>query len=299
MKSTILTDNNITNGEKIVRVLMEEGIKSILFLPYNKSMVDSMASVIESAKTLGLKVEVYPLSFTSCGEKRNEFGNTNIEKPNVEDFDAVVYHNPYDDINFVTEVDKDFHSDKLKGKTTLVYIPYYCGKSALNFMVNPGCQNADIIFCDPDDEIGYKLIYPEKKIFGVESPKMDSIITGEGNCVLLCTSLLPFLEGGAYKISAYREWLNKLKDEEIIFRPHPLMRETIKTLKPRLLKEWDDLVDEIKDKGIEIDTEPQIGKTFARCKLLVSDYSSILKMWEKTGKPYNIIELCYYGKIRL
>jgi len=296
MKSTMLTDKNITNGEKIVRILMDEGIKSILFIPYNKAMVDSMTSVIESAKNLGLKVEVYPLKFTTCGEERYEF-ETKGSKPNVEDFDAVVYHNPYDNVNYVTEVDKNFHSNKLKGKTTLVYIPYYCGKSSnLDFLVNPGCQNADIIFCDPEDEIGYKLIYSDysdKKIFGIESPKMDTIVKGDGNCVLICTSLIAFLDGGKYKIAAYREWINKLENEEIIFRPHPLMRETIRTLRPNLLKDWDNLIDEIKSKNIEIDTEPQVGKTFAKCKLLVSDPSSIIKMWEKTSKPYNVIEMSY------
>lgn len=281
---------SMTNGEKIIRQLMDEGIESVLFLPYNASMADSMVSVIGSAKRLGLKVHVYPLSFTSCGVERNEFVEGKIEKPNIEGFDAVVYHNPYDDSNFVTEVEKEFHSDKMKGKTTLVYIPYYCGISNMDFKTKPGVRNADIIFCDPDDELEYQMLYPEKKIFGIESPKMDTIVEGTGNAILICTSLISFLEKSGSKIAAYRGWINDMKGEEIIFRPHPLMRETIETLLPTKLEEWDELIEEVKAKGIEIDTEPQIGKTFARCKLLVSDGSSIVKMWEKTGKPFFLIE---------
>lgn len=280
----------MTNGEKIIRQLMDEGIESVLFLPYNASMADSMVSVIGSAKRLGLKVHVYPLSFTSCGVERNEFVEGKIEKPNIEGFDAVVYHNPYDDSNFVTEVEKEFHSDKMKGKTTLVYIPYYCGISNMDFKTKPGVRNADIIFCDPDDELEYQMLYPEKKIFGIESPKMDTIVEGTGNAILICTSLISFLEKSGSKIAAYRGWINDMKGEEIIFRPHPLMRETIETLLPTKLEEWDELIEEVKAKGIEIDTEPQIGKTFARCKLLVSDGSSVVKMWEKTGKPFFLIE---------
>ena len=281
---------SMTNGEKIIRQLMDEGIESVLFLPYNASMADSMVSVVGSAKRLGLKVHVYPLSFTSCGVERNEFVEGEIEKPNIEDFDAVVYHNPYDDSNFVTEVEKEFHSDKMKGKTTLVYIPYYCGISNMDFMTKPGVRNADIIFCDPEDELDYQMLYPDKKIFGVESPKMDTIEEGTGNAILICTSLIPFLEKSGSKIAAYRGWINDMEGEEIIFRPHPLMRETIETLAPTKLEEWDKLIEEVKAKGIEIDTEPQIGKTFARCKLLVSDGSSVVKMWEKTEKPCFLID---------
>lgn len=281
---------SMTNGEKIIRQLMDEGIKSILFLPYNKRMEDSMASVYEAAFEEGIKCHVHPLGYTACGKNRNDYNMPFLDEVRIEDFDAVVYHNPYDDSNYVTEVDKEFHSDKLKGKTTLVYIPYYCGKSNMDFMTKPGVRNADIIFCDPEDELDYQMLYPEKKIFGVESPKMDTIVEGTGDAVLLCTSLIPFLEGGSFKIAAYRGWLNDLEGEEIIFRPHPLMRETIETLSPRLLGEWDSLVHDIKEKGIEIDKEPQIGKTFARCKLLVSDGSSIVKMWQTTGKPYYLID---------
>ena len=164
----------MTNGERIARVLKDDGIRRVAFLPYKKEMADSLISVVGACYRLGLTVGVFPVSYKADGKEYMDF-HQNPHVFNPEEWGAVVYHNPYDDSNMVTEVDERFHSDRMKGKTTLVYIPYYCGYSDIGFKTKPGVRNADYIFCDPVDEVEYQMLYPDKKIIGVESPKMDTI----------------------------------------------------------------------------------------------------------------------------
>lgn len=276
----------MTNGHRIAKILHDDGIRRIAFLPYKREMADSLISVVCACQRLAMTVGVFPVGYTADGEHRLEFPESK-EEFNPEEWGAVVYHNPYDDSNMVTEVDERFHSDRMKGKTTLVYIPYYCGYSDIGFKTKPGVRNADYIFCDPVDEVEYQMLYPDKKIIGVESPKMDTIEEGEGDYTLVCTSLIPFLEKRHLKFAEYR-WA-VFQHEKVIFRPHPLMEETIKALAPNCIDEWRELIRDIEAAGIEIDATDNVGKTFARCKFLITDFSSIVRMWEKTGKPIQIL----------
>lgn len=282
------------NGEKILEILIrEEHPKRIAFLPYLKEMWDSMESVYLAARARGIDAKVIPLEYDVLDERKRvldtrlDFESTESFDPG--EFDLCVVHYPYDDMNKVTKLhDKRYYSDNLAKESKLVYIPYFCGVSSIDFKLKPVPVNAHYIFCDTlSDWREYKSLFPDKKIYLVGSPKTDKLTSKKGDNILVATSLVPFLEGGKSRIEAYREIV--FSHENVIFRPHPLMLDTIRAMRPMLLMSYADLLHEMEMKGIEIDYSPDVSKTFDRCYYMYCDGASLEVMWKETGKPYQII----------
>lgn len=187
--------------------------REVVFLPYKASMWDSLESVWKAADAdpecdaYVVPIPYYDKNPDGTFREFHYEGDlypdyvpiTRYEEYNVAERhpDVIYIHNPYDDLNFVTSVDPQYYSDKLRECTDeLVYIPYFVlsdnevtAESVKKFCLTKGVVNADKVivqseavkqayvqaleeFNGEEDLNGKKW---REKILGLGSPKIEKI----------------------------------------------------------------------------------------------------------------------------
>lgn len=179
----------------------------ILFLPYKRSMWDSMESVWKAAKEdASCEALVMPIPYFdknadgSLGEMYYEGGTFEMPILNYETYDiatnrpdVIVVHNPYDQCNRVTTIHPNFYMKNIKQWTDkLVYIPYFVHqkdtvKSQYCFL--PGTIYPDLVVLQSEEVKKQYIQYfaqaagtrlgLEKRFQALGSPKLDIPDTGE------------------------------------------------------------------------------------------------------------------------
>ena len=286
---------------------------SIAFLPYKRSMWNSMASVYEECKASGIDAHCYPIPYYCMNNKGNGISCTvyegglfeNMAEP-VEEFkgaDYIVIHYPYDDHNKVTNMLPEYHIMKLKKRGEVVYIPYACSNQRF-LRIQPGLANIDYAFLSTEAEAEafirewneYGVDF-SGRIFGYGSPKMDAIANikhHENECftTLVINSLGPFLSAPFEKIRLYQHHItNEIgAGHQVIFRPHPLLRTTIKSMRPDTMAAYEKFIAwcETRD-HVEVDDTEYLEEALSKADYLISDPSSVTEMWISTGREYKII----------
>lgn len=233
----------------------------------------------------------------------------------MNDIDYVVIHNPYDDMNNLTTVHPFFYSNVLKeqGKK-IIFIPYGIPNGGVSndaMRLQKGAYNADYIFVNGEEErkafietfkkVGVDMT---KRCYNFGSPKLDAIYKEYKmplswrkkiykKVTLVCTSLIIFMrDDPAKRIQKYRQIVeNELnKGNMVIFRPHPLMDDMIKTkFDEGIYDSWRELLIYVDEKAI-LDLNNELGMSMQFSDYLISDPSSIIEMWKETGKKYEVIE---------
>lgn len=151
----------------------------------------------------------------------------------------------------------------------------------------------------------------EKKILGLGSPKMDKVHTTRKDDLEIPEEWLRIIEkpdGGWKKIvfyntsvSALLEYSEKMlekmqavfqvfkqnQDEvALLWRPHPLIKATIESMRPQLWIEYEKIVKIYIEEGWGIyDDTVDMNRAIALSDAYYGDPSSIVKMYEETGKP--------------
>lgn len=315
-------------GEKIIDFLLEKNgnmAMNIAFLPYCFKMWDCMESVYESAKEKGIGCGVFPIPYFSLKDGKidewhneYEFFEDSVDEEDLYDFnvffkaykdiDYVIIHNAYDDGNNLTTVNPLFYTDRLKAMgLKLVFIPYgiYLG----GYMaIQKGIANCDYIFVKDDAEretfikawgkIGFDM---KDRCFAVGTPKFDALYKSYEMPFewkkkvykpinLVCTSILPFMRDPERKMKLYKKKITELLDcgNMVIFRPHPLMEETIKDRCPELLNKWEELIDFAEEYAI-VDHDHELAESMYFANYMISDPSSVVEVWKETGKPYEVL----------
>ena len=239
--------------------------------------------------------------------------------------DIIYIHNPYDEFNKVTRVESRYYSYNLKKYCSkLVYIPYYKwvdGVSPTNF--RPGMYHADYAvqnsedavarYIDSADEyagiLGLKVIEVKeslkRKVINLGSPEVDKVVSlSEANTllpeswkgkvlkskvnVLYNTTLTEVLR--ARNLEKIKETLNFFKDKKdkffVIWRPHPLMRQTLISMLPGLLKEYDELMKEFSnsDYGVIDNNSSMYYAIFWTDMCYGCNISSLTELYKYTGK---------------
>lgn len=315
MPSCHLTDMNEI-GRKIADKIIElHGSTDfrIAFLPYKRSMWGCMASVYEELKASGVDACCMPIPYVNVGpdgkaegidfdkgyEECEDFNNIHVYHP-----DYVVIHYQYETSNKVTHMLPWFCAEVLKMQGyKIIYIPY--GYLCLHdFIMRPGFQFVDYLFLNSEAEKDYFLeewskvgIDFSEKCFAYGSPKIDAVLKAKaephnGHRTLIVNSLTSVTREGAVRFAKYLMYAKEERDKKhkVIFRPHPLMRQAIRAMIPGLMKPYERTIESLREYGVEIDESADIEKTIAMCDELISDPSSVIGMWEATGKPYKIIE---------
>lgn len=314
-------------GRKITDKLIEihggTGFK-IAFLPYKRSMWNSMQSVYEECKASGIEVHCMPIPYYRMKENKqidcidsdfDLFGQIAERIEDLEDIhpDYIAIHYQYQDHNKVTNMLPEYFTKALKDRydAKIIYLPYglYGGKGW--FSLQPGCRDIDYGFLEDDNAAemfiaGWKTqgIDFTGRVFGFGSPKLDAMgkLTKEipdewadmirGRSVtLLCNSLSAFLTNHDAAIDRYESTvIRELYDgHAVIFRPHPLLRQTIRSMRPDAEARYDLFLEKLRLNDVIIDESEYLERALGIADRLISDPSSVAGMWMQTSKPCEVL----------
>lgn len=281
---------------------------SIAFLPYKRSMWNSMESVYDECWMSGAETYIIPLPYQRIVNGKVE----SIDKDKIctnecdvkvleRGFDYVIIHYPYDNKNTVTRMLPEYYTAELRKYGKVVYIPYSCS-NMVQLRVQPGIANIDYAFLGSEaeaeafirewSELGVDFT---GRVFGYGSPKMDAakkLGRGQKDVTLVINSLAPYLSSPLRHIALYQHHISKEIDagRTVIFRPHPLLRQTIKSIRPDTMAVYEKFIEwcESQDK-VHVDESEYLESMMDGADYLISDPSSVLEMWQVTGKPYKVI----------
>lgn len=239
--------------------------------------------------------------------------------------DVIFINNPYDDCNYVTSVDYHFYSSLLKDYTDkLVYVPYFVLSEPVQeenleeFVLQPGVLNSNLIITQSETiREGYIKIlsrkYPdnqdwENRIIALGSPKIDKVINLkkedyelpkkwrkliEGKKVILyLTSFSPQVTNSNKMLQKMKYVFNIFKNRKDVilwWRPHPLLKQSLKSMRPDILNGYLKLEKEYirRNFGIYDDTG-ELERAICYSDAYYGDASSVLTLYKYTGKPIMI-----------
>lgn len=297
----------------------------IVFLPYKASMWDSLESIWMAAKndenceSFVIPIPYFDRSsngeFTKMHYEANEFPDY-VPITHYLDYDfadrkpdIIYFHNPYDQHNLVSSVHPDFYSSELKKHTEmLVYVPYFVWLDNLkeHFCGTMGVVNANKVIVQSEEIRKIYLRYAHKdKIVALGSPKLDKIIhySKDGmdipnewkdliegkKIVLYNTSLASLLEHGEDFIDKLKfvfSFFEGQKNCVLLWRPHPLSVETIRSMRPQLLDKYLSLENQYRENKIGIfDDTADFHRAITLSDAYLGDSSSLLPIYGATGKP--------------
>lgn len=313
---------------------LENGYQ-VVFFPYKASMWDSLESIWKAfKKDKRCECIVVPIPYRaydanndrwdSCYELADfpdyveaiDYQNYSVEthKP-----DMAFIHNPYDDYNRVTCVYPQFFSRELKkhvGK--LVYVPYYITKGLISedHLYLPVYQSMDYMIAQSEKfKSGCEGLNYYDKILPLGSPKADRVIhmcrdgveipeewktvLKDKKSVMLNTSIGCFLSyGDIYfdKLKHIFQWFKGRDDVVLIWRPHPLLENTVKSMRPNLIQKYHELLEYFRSEHIGIwDNTPDITRTVAIVDAYIGeDNSSVVNLFGVADKPIFVLDNCFF-----
>jgi hypothetical protein len=156
--------------------------------------------------------------------------------------------------------------------------------------------------------------YLEQKILGLGSPKFDKVNNTKKEDLEIPKNWLKIIEkpDGSWKkiifyntsvgalLSNSEKMLDKMRyvfgvfkenqDEvALLWRPHPLIENTVKSMRPQLWEQYKALVEEFKQEGWGIyDDSADMDRAVVLSDGYYGDGSSIVQLYQQTGKPVMI-----------
>lgn len=235
--------------------------------------------------------------------------------------DIVYIHNPYDGNNYVTSVHPDYYTENLKKFTDeLVYIPYYIfGEGGMpdSHRSLPSYQYIDKIIVQDEDKKESMLDFvPEEKIVAIGCPKVDRLlkldkkkqeileheipqewrekIAGK-KVILFNISITGILNNKRYamkKIQYVLSCFENRDDVVLLWRPHPLVEATLKSMRPELYGEYMEIKDSFvrKGEGILDETGDAGIAAVVADAYLGENSSSLVHYFGVLGKPVMYID---------
>lgn len=307
--------------------------KEIIFLPYKAAMWDSLESIWMAADAdPDCIARVIPIPYFTADTDGN-LTVYNYEAEQLPDYvpitrydqydiaanhpDAVYIHYPYS-ANNVTRLCNEHYAENIKPHTNkLIYVPYYStsGGMSVDQRYLPSYHCVDYIVTQaPFIHSFFDETLPEGRLQPFGSPKFDRIIRMcanppkppiewqrklEGKKVYFLNTSIG---GMLFNTKNFINRLNRVlhifenrKDACLIWRPHPLLENTFKSIRTKYLPVYYKLVEYFKtaDFGIWDDT-PDMSKTIALSDCYIGDsYSSVTSVFGVVGKPMFIFNLWY------
>lgn len=195
-----------------------------------------------------------------------------------------------------------------------------------HFCTTPGVFHADKVIVQSEDmkQVYIKVLldetnnhseaakkYWDNKILGLGSPKIDKVVNTKKENLEIPQEWLRIIEkqdGSRKKIIFYNtsvgallehneKMLQKMEavfeifkenQEEValLWRPHPLIKATVESMRPQLWIEYDKLVRKYREEGWGIyDDSSDIDRAIALSDAYYGDGSSVVQMYQQTGKP--------------
>lgn len=194
-----------------------------------------------------------------------------------------------------------------------------------HFISLPGVIHADKVMVQSEDmrriyinvlanlygERNVKIAELENKIMVKASPKLEKLLTEKNQdynipeewsriitkvdgtrkkVILYNTSITAMLQKDEQMVVKLKDVLSvfKAKQEEIalLWRPHPLIEATIKSMRPSLWESYQKIVNQYRSEGWGIyDDTPELDRALIMSDAYYGDGSSLLIMYQKLGKP--------------
>ncbi len=308
-----------------------------VFLPYKASMWDSFHSVYQACKKDDrFQVYVVPIPYYYWNKDRSvisqEYEGEEIAAyAEITDYreynlaqrkpDVVFIHNPYDDRNTITQVPETFFSRELVKYTKhLIYIPYYVSKrlTAPHMPTLPGVQNSWRTFVQSERMRQQYISHgvPEQKVQAFGSPKFDMVREAQETYSELpkewsglkgkkiafynthITGLMADPEAFIKKVANIIEYFKQRDDIALLWRPHPLCMETVRTYHPEAEKKYKQLIASFKQDGNGIyDDTANLERSIAIADFYIGEErSSVSTLFKATGKPMYYVE-CFGDRL--
>ncbi len=208
-------------------------------------------------------------------------------------------------------------------------------KNMAHFATTPGVINADKVIVQSENmrQAYIKALtmvtgeqtrkYWEERILGLGSPKMDKAMATRKEDVEIPGQWLKIIEkedGSWKKIIFYNTSVTALlnhnekmnekikdvlrvfkenqEDVALLWRPHPLIEATIKSVRPRLWEDYKQIVDTYRAEGWGIyDDTPDLDRAIALSDAYYGDGSSVVQLCKEKGMPvmYQNVEILNYA----
>lgn len=315
------------NGEKIFNNLKEkyytEGRTDkfkVLFCPYKWEMWDCMATIYGYAKRdSDTEVKIMPIPYFTLQNMKPkalkmDFIEHQKEFPNAlnEKWDIIIFHYPYDNCNSLTR--PLLFSSNLKCFCKhLVLTEYFVIGNRMPSVTElscPGVRNADLIIYETEEQAEYAKKELSGKsnaeCVGWGSAKYDLLKSEKSTppvvweqkmrnrkVILLQTSIVPYMNN-PHKLEQIEQILDKYEKNNnvcLIWRPHPLYRDTVIAYSPHNLKKFDSLVERVEKSDKDIfDYGETAELTMNLADEMISDRSSLVTLWQTTGKKLTLLE---------
>jgi len=298
----------------------------IVFMPYKASMWDALESIWLAAKgDPNCDAYVIPIPYYDRNSD-SSFGKLNYEGEDFPDYVDVLHYddynlelrkpdiiyiiNPYDEGNYVTSVAPQFYSYELKKHTDmLVYVPYFVSGENVqeHFCAVSAVKYADKIIVQSEAiKKTYEKYAGRGKVVAFGSPKIDKVVNSKREdftlpdnwkkiienkkVVFYNTSVGSLLKGDKQYLVKLRSVLETFKERDDValwWRPHPLSETTYKSMRPQLLREYLEIVEDYKRQcwGIYDDVPSGLHMAIAWTDAYYGDGSSVAGMYSITGKP--------------
>ena len=191
------------------------------------------------------------------------------------------------------------------------------------FVFTPAVLNADEVIVQSEDmrQVYINVLlrntdqkdraYWEKRILGLGSPKIDKVLTSKkedfelpeawtkivkGKKVILYnTSLSAMLQNTDKVCDKLRHVFDELRhcdDVALWWRPHPLMKATIHSMRPEIEKEYCEIEKTYIGEGWGIyDDTSDLHRAIAWSDVYFGDASSVVQLYRGTGKPIMLYEM--------
>lgn len=241
----------------------------------------------------------------------------------------IFIHNPYDQYNFVTTIHPQFYSSKIRKFTEqLVYIPYFVHRNDMvkeDYCVLPGTLYANVVVLQsetvrqqyiryytaalPDltERVGRKEIEEKFRAFG--SPKFDvgvmnanavpeewkEFLVGNKKVLFFNTHLSGLMAGNSEQFLKKLEWVfhffQTKKDIVLLWRPHPLIVDTARSMNPAAVEPYLRLVEKYREEKIGIyDDSKDLHRAINLSDAYYGDPSSVVELFRNQGKPIMIMD---------
>ena len=234
--------------------------------------------------------------------------------------DIIYIHNPYDGENTLTSVAAEYYSGELRKYTKqLIYVPYFVAGNYLEpgFASVPGVLNAHHVVVESDQVKGWyeqhyrkycqqhQIAPDENKFLALGSPKFDKVRSSNPEdfsipkewqqtlrgrkAVLFNTTLAAtklhrnvFLAQLRYVFQVFQ-----CQEEFVLWwRPHPFLMTMLRIEQPETFKMYQDLVGQYRQAGWGIyDDSAELNRAISCTAAYYGDYSSVVYLYQETGKP--------------
>lgn len=293
----------------------------ILFCPYKDEMWDSMQTIYEAAiKDSQILAKIMPIPYYTLQNLkpkgiRIEYENDKHNFPDAldsEKWDVIIFHYPYDNCNTLTRP-LLFSTDLKAFCKHLVLVGYACVGGRLPTLTEtsiPGVRNADLVVWENEEAANEAQKQLSGKsnaeCVGWGSAKYDCVFyehyhfpmawrkKSEGKKkILLQSSIVPYMNC-SYKLDQIEQVIQKYEKQTnyfLLWRFHPLYRTTILAHRPHELIRFNSLVTRVNNmpNGC-IDEEEMPEKSIVFCDEMISDGSSLVHLWNKTGKKLTLLD---------